>query len=427
MTKKVKSSSDREPLLPGKIVLPEVKDKLIETGRPVEVICAVHRNSSVDKVIDFLLKLGAKIKKDKKGKELHTDYYVFATLKDLKQINKIDETHGDDKKRCIAHVWLDKKMEQCYKKSQKTINAEPARNLFKSEGEDIHWAVLDTGIDVKHKWFNDNASCCVVSQSDFTGEGLGSVGLHGTHVAGIIKKIAPKITLHDYKVLGENGGSASMIISAMYDIRKKNFEAGKVVIHGVNMSLGGPVPVGSYGCGWSPECQEANRLAASGVVVCAAAGNDGHKVFATVPGGQLRYYRSFVDLGIIDPGNAEDIITVGSSHKVYPHSFGPSYFSSKGPTGDGRCKPDCLAPGEKILSAKAGGKKHNETIEMSGTSMATPHVSGAVAVFMSAKPEFKGRAKEVKQILMNSCTDLKRDRYFQGAGLVDLLRMIQSV
>ncbi|UCD58923.1 MAG: S8 family serine peptidase, partial [Candidatus Hydrogenedentota bacterium] len=62
-----------------------------------------------------------------------------------------------------------------------------------------------------------------------------------------------------------------------------------------------------------------------------------------------------------------------------------------------------------------------------GTSMATPHVSGAIAVFMSAKPEFKGKAREVKRVLLDSCTDLGRDRYFQGAGLVDLLRMIQSV
>jgi subtilisin family serine protease len=64
---------------------------------------------------------------------------------------------------------------------------------------------------------------------------------------------------------------------------------------------------------------------------------------------------------------------------------------------------------------------------MDGTSMATPHVSGALAVFLSAKPEFKGQALKIKKILMESCTDLERDKYFQGAGLVDLLRMIQKV
>jgi subtilisin family serine protease len=64
---------------------------------------------------------------------------------------------------------------------------------------------------------------------------------------------------------------------------------------------------------------------------------------------------------------------------------------------------------------------------MSGTSMAAPHVSGAVAVFLSAKPEYKGRARETREILLSSCTDLGRDRYFQGAGLVDVLRMTQSV
>ncbi len=59
--------------------------------------------------------------------------------------------------------------------------------------------------------------------------------------------------------------------------------------------------------------------------------------------------------------------------------------------------------------------------------MATPHVSGAIALFLSVKREFIGRAREVKQVLLRSCTDLRRDRYFQGAGLVDVLRMTQSV
>jgi subtilisin family serine protease len=141
--------------------------------------------------------------------------------------------------------------------------------------------------------------------------------------------------------------------------------------------------------------------------------------------GKVEVFPTFIDLGITDPGNAEDVITVGSVHKDKPHAYGPSFFSSKGPTGDGRFKPDCVAPGEKINSALAGSG--DKTVEMDGTSMATPHVSGAIALFLSAKPEFKGRARDVKEILLKSCTDLKRDRNFQGAGLVDVLRMIQSV
>jgi subtilisin family serine protease len=421
MKKKEKPAGNDERLLPGLIVLPEVYDRLKATDQPANVICSVREGSSVKEVIDFLS--GLKIKVGEK--DVHTDYYVFATLADLKQAERIDRSAKTGRKRCISHVWLDKEMKACVETSQKTINAPPARRLFESEGEDIHWAVLDSGIDKKHAWFNRYADCSVVSQKDFTGEGVGPEGTHGTHVAGIIIKVAPRVTLHDYKVLGKKGGSSSMIIRAMHDIRRINFDAGETVIHGVNMSLGGPVPVGSYGCGWSPECQEASRLVASGVAVCVAAGNDGHKDVATVHSGKLNIFSTFVDVGITDPGNAEEIITVGSTHKLRPHSYGASFFSSKGPTGDGRCKPDCLAPGEKIRSAKAGTVRG--TTELDGTSMATPHVSGAIAVFMSVKPEYKGRAREVKQILLNSCTDLNRDRYFQGAGLVDLLRMIQSV
>jgi subtilisin family serine protease len=194
----------------------------------------------------------------------------------------------------------------------------------------------------------------------------------------------------------------------------------------VNLSFGGPVPVGSYGCGWSPECQEANRLMASGVVVCVAASNDGYKTIATATAeGNLQWFSAFLAIGISDPANAAEVITVGSTHKEDPHAYGPSYFSSRGPTGDGRPKPDCLAPGEKIVSARWGTA--DETIEMSGTSQATPHVSGALSLFLSAKPEFIGRSREVKEILLASCTDLGRDRYFQGAGLVNVLRMIERV
>jgi hypothetical protein len=59
--------------------------------------------------------------------------------------------------------------------------------------------------------------------------------------------------------------------------------------------------------------------------------------------------------------------------------------------------------------------------------MAAPHVSGAIAAFLSIRREFIGRPERVKEIFMSSATDLRRDRYFQGSGLVDLMRAIQSV
>jgi len=66
-------------------------------------------------------------------------------------------------------------------------------------------------------------------------------------------------------------------------------------------------------------------------------------------------------------------------------------------------------------------------VEMSGTSMAAPHVSGALALFLSAKREFIGQPLKVKETLMASCTDLKRNSFFQGRGLVDIFRAIQAV
>lgn len=66
-------------------------------------------------------------------------------------------------------------------------------------------------------------------------------------------------------------------------------------------------------------------------------------------------------------------------------------------------------------------------IEESGTSMAAPHVSGAVAAFLSVQREFVSRPEAVKRIFTESATSLGRDRSFQGSGLVDLLRALQSV
>ncbi|HVG17633.1 MAG TPA: S8 family serine peptidase, partial [Blastocatellia bacterium] len=84
------------------------------------------------------------------------------------------------------------------------------------------------------------------------------------------------------------------------------------------------------------------------------------------------------------------------------------------------------APGaaEAKLDEKPKVGKYKED---SGTSMAAPHVSGAIAAFLSVRREFIGQPEEVKKIFVSTATDLKRDLYFQGHGLVDLMRAIQSV
>jgi len=74
-----------------------------------------------------------------------------------------------------------------------------------------------------------------------------------------------------------------------------------------------------------------------------------------------------------------------------------------------------------------GGAQACLYAEDSGTSMAAPHVSGCVAAFLSVREEFKNQPERVKEIFLSTATDLGREPYYQGRGLVDLMRAIQAV
>jgi subtilisin family serine protease len=177
-----------------------------------------------------------------------------------------------------------------------------------------------------------------------------------------------------------------------------------------------PHDVRNYACGATPVCVACDRLVSSGVVVVAAAGNQG---WNEVPDG----FGNFVFCSITDPGNAREVITVGSTHRLKPHLYGVSYFSSRGPTGDGRLKPDLVAPGEQVRGPVRGDLDD----ELDGTSMAAPFVSGAAAMLIARNRELIGNPERVKDILCESATDLGREKYFQGHGLLDILRAMQSI
>ncbi|MGY1694636.1 S8 family serine peptidase [Geodermatophilus sp. SYSU D00814] len=396
-----------------------------------------------------------------------------------------------ERDRVIHRVWPDFPVQPLIDSSSRAIKADAARRSFSALGDGVVWAVVDSGIDRGHPHFQHHLNVdhddVRELHRDFTASlrpeaGTAASALtdergHGTHVAGIIAGqappsdgavevevlrdqfadaeqnapgnatgrgftrellmgMAPRTRLVSLKALPpDEDGDSSRVIAALRYVRDVNAASDRLMrIHGVNLSLGYEFDPKWFACGQSPLCREVDRLVRSGVVVVVAAGNTGYGRLSAV----VRQTNAGVGMTINDPGNAERAITVGATHRDRPHTYGVSYFSSKGPTGDGRSKPDLVAPGERIASCGAGakaaakvagGRRPNVAlyIEDSGTSMAAPHVSGAVAAFLSVRPEFIGQPEHIKEIFCRTATSLGREHYFQGAGLVDLMRALQSV
>lgn len=347
----------------------------------------------------------------------------------------------------IRRIWKNSQKTALLETSINTLQVRPAHNAYLAYGGDINWAILDSGVNPQHPHFLDDKGNprTIAETFDCTRKGALTAGPtpdvhgHGTHVAGIVAgrferngravvSMAPETHLYIYKVLDDSGlGKDSWIIKALDHIARTNEQAGTVVIHGINLSLGGPFDPSAYACGHSPLCRELCRLWRQGVVVVIAAGNEGYALLDSEEG----KIQANMALTIGDPANLEEAIVVGSVHKSKPHIYGCSYFSSRGPTADGRQKPDVVAPGERILSCRhrpegKGNSIEELYVEMSGTSMAAPHVSGLIASFLSIHREFIGYPDKVKKKLLEACTDLNREHAQQGAGLPNLVRMLMG-
>jgi serine protease AprX len=383
-----------------------------------------------------------------------SDFYLFTSLvpADIEKLSELADW--------VYQVWNDETTYSHLLRSAETVKATSCWRTFDARGKGITWAVMDTGIRASHPHFAVLGTVDEALSRNFSvASTLDDLNGHGTHVAGIIagaaaarpdgkpyraamfveeqndpqivdlptcpSGMAPLAKLVNVKVLNDDGtGSASAAIRGLEYLRKVNDLSLATRVDGVNMSLGYPFDPQSYGCGYSPLCEEVTRAVESGLIVVVSCGNWGYGGITLANGQQAA-----VSIGssITDPANTEGAIVVGSAHKSAPHRYGISYFSSKGPTGDGRMKPDLVAPGEKVISCSIHLDRGCEYEEASGTSVAAPHVSGAIAAFLSGHTEFRGDPERVKQIFLKTATDLGRDRTYQGAGLVDLLRAMMSV
>lgn len=254
---------------------------------------------------------------------------------------------------------------------------------------------------------------------------------HGTHVAGIVagaqsgvsdsRGIADGSHVLALRVLDKDGaGQISDVIASVdwlleyghyYDIRV------------VNMSLGMAVTESNT---TDPLVLAVERLWDAGFVVVVAAGNDGF----------------MGNMTINSPGNSRKVITVGSlTDNGTGANFADDYkssFSSMGPSvGDLVVKPDLLAPGNKIVAPSRGNSKLTSLmpvgrvkgcnsgkdcdkayIEMSGTSMATPVVSAAVAMMLEKDPSLSPNT--IKARLMRSARKIDDEPTAVGAGLLDI-------
>lgn len=241
---------------------------------------------------------------------------------------------------------------------------------------------------------------------------------HGTHVCGalagngkasdgVYSGMAPECDLIVLKVLDYKGnGNVTEVMKAFrwilenqkrYRIRIVNISVGmrskseereeKILINGVE------------------------ALWDAGLVVVAAAGNLGPQ-----------------EGTVTTPGDSKKIITVGSSDDQYYSWRGENvskHYSGRGPTKECVCKPDVIAPGSYIQSCNArfAKQKGRPYVTKSGTSMATPIVSGAIADLLCKYPDMSN--VEVKLKLRESCTNLGMDRNRQGWGLLNMKKLLE--
>lgn len=292
------------------------------------------------------------------------------------------------------------------------------RNGLRKEGiptgKGVGVAIIDTGIS-PHMDFARGKESSIVKFVDFINKKhliYDDCG-HGTHVSGIVagngnaskgkyEGIAPDVGIISIKALNRLGnGKISDVLAAFEWIIDNRV---RYNIRVVNVSMGT-----GEGTNLNEDCKLVlgiEKLWDSGVVVCVAAGNNG-PAFTT----------------ITMPGISRKIITVGcldDNVEVLMNDSKVVNYSGRGPTSAAIMKPEVVAPGGNVSSC--GGGYRNYVIK-SGTSMATPVVSGLIALLLERNPGLSN--KQVKKILNISAQDTGEDKRKQGWGKIDIENLMK--
>ncbi len=313
----------------------------------------------------------------------------------------------------IAYVSPDRavSLKNSYESFASAVEADVAQQQYGLDGTGIGVAVIDSGV-ADHVDFHNATGTRVVHSESFVAGNTSTVDAygHGTHVSGIIGGngtasgsgsgyaqpivgMAPNVNIINLRVLDQNGaGTDSQVIAA---IQRAIALKTQYNIRVINLSLGRPV-FESYTV--DPLDQAVEQAWAAGIVVVVAAGNDGRD--------NSMGTRGFATIG--SPGNDPAVITVAATRTMGTATRNDdaiASYSSKGPTLlDHIVKPDIVAPGNRIgslivknstldvefptleITPTCTGTCATKYFRLSGTSMATPVVSGAVALMLQQQP-----------------------------------------
>ncbi|MCS7249942.1 MAG: S8 family serine peptidase [candidate division WOR-3 bacterium] len=302
------------------------------------------------------------------------------------------------KEEVVHHIEYDSPVYAFLGTASSWFGVTKARNDFGVEGDrdgnvnsyssnDIVITILDTGIDIGHYDLDGGK---VIGWKDFINNRPTPYddNGHGTHCASIAagegqanaayRGVAYGAALVGVKVLNSLGSGSTSTIIAGIDWVVQNKNTYNIKILSVSLGISG-----------SSNGQDALSLACNnavdnGIITVVAAGNSG----------PARYT-------IGSPAAAEKVITVGAMADCGEKGFYLANFSSRGPTADGRIKPDVCGPGVNITAARSGTR--NSYITYSGTSMATPFIAGVIALMLDANPNLT--PTQIKNILSSTCED----------------------